>query len=118
VYAALLERAAPVVESGRVAILDATWARAAQREAAQRWAEARSATLAVLEARCGKDETLARLVRRSREGTDPSDAGPELYAQSAASFEPVRQARHAAIHTDAPDWRRSAPQRIRELLVS
>lgn len=117
VYTALLERAAPVVESGRVAILDATWARAAQREEAQRWAEARGTTLAVLEARCGKDETLARLARRSREGTDPSDAGPELYARSAGSFEPVREARHAVIHTDATDWPGSAPQRIRELLA-
>jgi predicted kinase len=118
VYAALLERAAPVVASGRVAILDATWARATQREDAQRWAEAQGTTLTVLEARCGKDETLARLTRRAREGTDPSDAGPELYAQSAASFEPVHQTRHAAIQTDAADWRSSAPQRIRELLAT
>jgi aminoglycoside phosphotransferase family enzyme/predicted kinase len=118
VYAALLERAGSVVESGRVAILDATWARCAQRQEAQRWAQARGAALAVLEARCGRDQTLERLARRAREGTDPSDAGPELYELSAAAFEPIRQARLAVIHTDAPGWREAAPARIRELLPS
>jgi predicted kinase len=56
---------------------------------------------------------LARLAARAREGRDPSDAGPELYAQSEARFEPPLEwpaAARARITTDSPTWSADATQ--------
>ena len=78
VYEAMLERAAPVVESGRVAILDATHSETARR----------GISVILVETRCPRDETLARLALRQAAGRDPSDAGPAVYALSVARFEP------------------------------
>jgi hypothetical protein len=118
VYAALLERAEPVVASGRPAILDATFARASFRDEARRWAQAREAPVALVEVRCARELALERLARRAREGRDPSDAGPELYARSAAGFEPAEAwpaARRCVVRTDAPDWREAAVTELRGL---
>jgi hypothetical protein len=108
VYAALLERAAPVLEAGRVAILDATWARAAHRAAARRLAAERGVPARLLAARCAPGVALERLARRAAEGRDASDAGPELLAASVRSFEPLAdwpEAERAELHTDRAGWR-------------
>jgi aminoglycoside phosphotransferase family enzyme/predicted kinase len=108
VYAGLLERAAPVLASGRIALLDATWSRAADRERARRFARERSAGCFFLETRCADSVARERLARRKARGTDPSDAGPELHARSAARFEPPGEwpaAEHRVVHTDRADWR-------------
>ncbi|MGH0031945.1 MAG: AAA family ATPase [Myxococcota bacterium] len=110
-YRALLERARPVVGSGRVAILDATWSRADDRARAVAVARELGARAVFVEARCAADEAVDRLARRRARGGDPSDAGPELYAQSADAFEPVRSEEGldcTAMGTDAPDWRERA----------
>jgi aminoglycoside phosphotransferase family enzyme/predicted kinase len=117
VYAALLERAAPVVESGRVAILDATWALERHRQAAGAWARARGIPLWIVEARCEPDTARARLARRAALGRDPSDAGPERYERSAAAFQALRRDEGTlrAVATDAPRWRAAVRTIAREL---
>lgn len=106
-YAAMRARAAPVVLSGRLAILDATHARASQRRELIDWARAHALRVYVLEARCDEALTRSRLELRARAGTDPSDAGPELLEASQAGFEAIDEipaAMRATIHTDRPDW--------------
>lgn len=108
VYEAMLKRAAPVVESGRTVVLDATYGLRARREAARAWARERGLPLLLLEVRAEPASVRGRLARRAAAGTDASDAGPELYDASVAGFdavEPWPEAGHRIVHTDAPDWR-------------
>jgi aminoglycoside phosphotransferase family enzyme/predicted kinase len=108
VYEALLARAAPVVASGRVAILDATYALERHRAAAFAWARERGVTAALVEVRCARDTALARLARRAAAGADPSDAGPELLAWSEAHYEPPRppsDVRSFLVASDRSGWR-------------
>jgi len=107
VYAGLLERAEAVVGSGRVALLDATFARGARREALRRWAADRGVPARLVETCCEPAVARERLARRSAQGADASDAGPELHARSAAGYESPDEwpvAERAQVHTDAPDW--------------
>jgi predicted kinase len=108
VYEALLARAAPLLASGRAAILDATWSRRADRESARALARAHGARCIFLETTCAPEVARARLARREAAGRDPSDAGPEFHAVSAARFEPWaegEQGLHFALRTDRPEWR-------------
>lgn len=114
VYRALLERARPVVESGRVAVLDATFATRRRREALRRALAELEVPGILVETRCPREVVLARLARRQAEARDPSDAGPELFEKSAAAFEPPGEwpsEARAAVDTSAPDW----SKRVREL---
>jgi aminoglycoside phosphotransferase family enzyme/predicted kinase len=112
VYAGLLERAEPVVGSGRVAVLDATWGRRADRDALRAWADRLGLRAVFVEARCGRDEAIRRLEARAAAARDPSDAGPELYAASVAGFEPASEwPDPLVIETDRGD----ASDRVREL---
>lgn len=104
VYEALLARAAPIVASGRVAILDATYALERHRAAAQAWARERGVAAAVVEARCKRETALERLAARAAAGDDPSDAGPERLAGSERRYEPPRDGA-CVVETDRPDWR-------------
>jgi aminoglycoside phosphotransferase family enzyme/predicted kinase len=118
VYAALLERAAPVAAAGRVAILDATYSRARHREQALAWALERRLPVALVETLCARETALARLARRAARNSSASDAGPTLYDWSASRFEPVRPApglRRHRVATDAEGWRRRLRAIGREL---
>jgi predicted kinase len=103
-----------------VALLDATFARAARRAEARAFAAARGVPAFLVEARCGRAVTLRRLARREAAGRDPSDAGPAVYHATAAAFEPPSEwprARRAVVATDRP-WRAAArvlARRLREL---
>jgi predicted kinase len=106
-YAALLERAEPVLSSGRPALLDATFSAAAERGRALALAEERGAPAWLVEVRCAEPVARARLAARARAGADPSDAGPELLAASVAGFEPPDEwprARRLALDSDAADF--------------
>jgi len=106
-YAAMLERAEPVVGSGRVAILDATWERRSRRDAARDWAARREIPLFALELRADEAVVRERLAQRAAGGAAASDAGPELLARSRAAFEPFGSdaaSRHWVVWTDAADW--------------
>jgi predicted kinase len=108
VYAGLLERAAPVLASGRVALLDATWSRASDRERALRFARERGARALFVETRCQASVARERLARRQAQGGDASDAGPEFHAQSEARFEPAREwpaDTHRVVETDRGEGR-------------
>jgi predicted kinase len=105
-YAGLLERAAAVLESGRPALLDATFAAAADRRRTLAWAEARCVRPWLVEVRCSEAVARERLERRAREGRDPSDAGPELLASSLARFEAPDEwpaEGRLAVQSDSPD---------------
>ena len=109
VYAALLARADPVVASGRIAILDATYARERHRRAAIEWARARQiAPTTVVQTTCARDTALLRLAQRAAEGKDPSDAGPAQLDSSESDYEPLRSQSDADFYhvpTDQPGWR-------------
>jgi aminoglycoside phosphotransferase family enzyme/predicted kinase len=109
VYEALLARAEPVVASGRIAVLDATYARAADRSAAVSWARAHALPAPVLvETRCGRETTLTRLARRVAADADPSDAGPDQLAWSESHYEPPHSSADVELYTvstDQPRWR-------------
>jgi hypothetical protein len=116
-YEGLLERAAPVVDSGRVAVLDATFSRARHRQHTQRWAEERGVAATLFEARCEESVALARLARREAEERDPSDAGPDFYPISVRNFEaPDEWPAHAhhEVQTDSPVWRKRLTRQVRE----
>ena len=105
----LFERAAPVLASGRVALLDATWSRAADRARARAFAQASGIPALFIETRCAASVARERLARREAAGRDASDAGPAFYDRSVERFEPPREwpaAQLRVVHTDRDDWRR------------
>lgn len=87
VYRGLLERARAVVESGRVAVLDAVFAKRTQRERALDFARQHKIVSYLVETRCAETLVLERLRARKLRDDNPSDAGPEFYATSAAGYE-------------------------------
>jgi hypothetical protein len=107
VYLGLQERALPVVESGRAALLDATFARRELRDGLRGWAGERGLRVLLVETVCEPAHALERLARRAAEGRDPSDAGPEFYLRSRATWEPPTEwpeADRIELRTDAPGW--------------
>ncbi len=116
VYAALLERAAPVLRSGRVAVLDATHERASHRDRALGWAAVQGVPVCVVETRAPRAATLARLARRAAQGRSASDAGPARYEASRRAFTPLRltgDTLHVVAHTARPGWRARLRRRLR-----
>ncbi len=108
VYDAVLERARSVLAAGRTAILDATWSRRSHREQARALAEELGSRVVFVETQCADEAALARLARRQAAGSDPSDAGPELHAESRARFEARAEGEGGAwlrVATDRPGWR-------------
>lgn len=121
VYRGLLERAAPVLEGGRVAILDATFARAEHRQAAQRFAAERGLPLHVFETRCERSQLEKRLAERQARDDNPSDAGPELLETSLARFEPIEGTAggtHHVVDTDVPGWREALAREARRIVAA
>jgi predicted kinase len=108
VYAGLLERARPVVASGRTAILDGTFGTRAHRRNARAAADALNVGVRFVETRCPPALARERLARRAAAGADPSDAGPELHAQSLAGFETLEPEEGIAVDvvdSADPAWR-------------
>ena len=118
IYEAMLERAEPVVASGRPAVLDASFDTAARRDRARRWAVEQEAPVLLIEVECAEETVLERLAKRQAEGSSASDAGPDFYATSAARFEPPdewpRETR-VRLRTDEPSWREKARRACRSL---
>jgi uncharacterized protein len=116
VYAGLQERAALLLDAGRIAILDATFARAEFRARAVAFARACGVPCWIVETRCVPELARARLAERERAGADASDAGPDFHATSAAEFQaiaPAEAERHIVVETDRDDW----PSRLPDLLA-
>jgi len=115
-YAALFERARPVVASGRVAILDATFSRRRHRAMAADLAAELGVGQRMIEVRCAPDVARARLARREAEGSNASDAGPAFYERSVARFEPVETSeRPLVVRTDVDDWRETLEGAVHNL---
>ncbi len=107
VYDAILARAGAVLESGRSAVLDATYSRRSHRAAARDWAASRGIPVFCVESTCPKEIALARLAKRKAEGADASDAGPERYEASVAAYEAPSEwpaHAHTRIDTTQPGW--------------
>lgn len=110
-YEGVLERAEPVVASGRVAVLDATWSRREHRADALARARAWGARAFLVETCCDPGVALERLAGREAVGTDASDAGPERLRASLDAFEPLAdwpERDRTRLRTDAPGWRDNA----------
>jgi len=104
VYRAMLERARPVLASGRPVILDATFAHGEHRRRALDVASALGAECWWVEARCAPDTARKRLALRAARGGDASEAGPAHLEASLREWEPLRDwpAGHAfGVETDA-----------------
>ncbi len=105
VYRGLLERARPVVEAGRTAVLDGTFSKRSHREEVLRFAAHHDLPACLVEVCCSPEVARERLERRQAVGGDPSDAGPEFLERSLADFEPPTEwpeARRTRLATDAP----------------
>lgn len=88
VYAGLLERARPVLASGRPVVLDATYSREADRHSVRALGAERGVPVRLLHVQCEESTTLARLRDRLDDPKRISDAGPEVYRAGREKFEP------------------------------
>jgi len=117
-YAALFERARPIVDSGRVAILDATFSRRRHRAMAAELAAELGVGQRMIEVRCAPEVARERLARREAQGSSASDAGPAFYERSVARFEPVDDSECShVLRTDGADWRSALEGLIRDLRI-
>lgn len=115
VYAALLDRAGAILDSGRPAVLDATYARSAHRDAVRRFADERGVRATLIEVRCDEKTALERLERRLSDPERISDAGPEIHRSQREHFEPPDEWPAGAsipLQTDRPDWRTRLRKRL------
>jgi hypothetical protein len=115
-YAALFDRARPIVASGRVAILDATFSRRRHRAMAAELAAELGVGQRMIDVRCAPDIARARLTRRAAEAAGASDAGPAFYDRSVARFEPVAESEcPLVVRTDVDGWREALEADVRDL---
>jgi len=118
VYAGMQERAGAVVDSGRVALFDATFSARARREALRLWARRRGIPIKLVEIRCAAAVARERLTQRRCLGDDASDAGPELLASSESNYEPPHEwpeSERFVLRSDASEWRAQLPDLARAL---
>ncbi len=87
-YAELLRRAGALLDRGESVVLDASWSQAALREAAKLLAADKGADLVEFECVLDAPEAKKRIERRLEQGTDPSDARPELLDELRERFHP------------------------------
>lgn len=104
-YKAMGERARALLAQGRSLVLDATFARRWQREAAQRLAEQCGALFLCLECVAAPKVVRQRLAERQEDPTSLSDARWETYQAQRAIFEPLQELddwRHVVVDTGRP----------------
>ena len=89
-YARLLKEAEPVLNGGRHAILDATYLRFEQRDAARRWAAARRVPFFILDFEADAELLRERVRARAARGADASEADEAVLAAQMRSAEPLR----------------------------
>ena len=86
-YNRMLSLAAEELKAGRSAIVDATFLRRADRDAARAVAGASKVPVVFVECWCEPVATMRRLKARATEGNDPSDADEDIYRQQRAAYE-------------------------------
>lgn len=89
-YAHLLALAAPVVTDGHPAIVDATFLRRSQRDAARHWASERRLPCLILDFDADVAVLRERLRQRSARGADASEANEPVLAAQIATAEPLQ----------------------------
>jgi len=87
IYKGLIERAQALLDSGRPVVLDASFSERRWRDHLRTWCTERGITPRLIEVTCPKELALERLMRRSAEGLDPSDAGPGHLEASYSHYE-------------------------------
>lgn len=102
VYDELRRRARELLGAGESVVLDASWSDADERDAARAVAAETSSALAEVRCTLPADEAAARIRARAAEGTDASEATPEVAAAVAASFAPWPEAAEV-VTTDPPE---------------
>ncbi|MBW1713962.1 MAG: AAA family ATPase, partial [Deltaproteobacteria bacterium] len=109
-YAELLDRAQDLLQAGCSVVLDGSYQRRADREAAAAAAEQAGARIFFIKTTCQPDEQRRRLERRWLK-KETSDGRAELMDRQAQAFEPpgpVEDGRLAVIQTDGPKTRTRA----------
>ena len=92
VYGKMLDEARELLGLGEHVVLDATWGDAAERAAARLVAEATAADLSELCCVLPAEVAAERIRARTRAGTDPSEATPDVAAALAERFAPWPEA--------------------------
>ncbi len=87
-YAAMFSRAADALAAWHGAIVDATFQRRVDRDAARALAREYRVPLLIVECRCDEQEVHRRLIDRTRRGEGPSDADWQIYCQQRRQYEP------------------------------
>ncbi|RMF22093.1 MAG: hypothetical protein D6760_08165 [Deltaproteobacteria bacterium] len=106
VYRAMFERALSVVQSGRPAILDATFSLESFRNEVRRWAAAHGLLPVLVEVRADRQRARDRAAARAARG---KGAGVEVVEQSWREFEPPAEwpaSRRVQVDTSDPAWAR------------
>jgi aminoglycoside phosphotransferase family enzyme/predicted kinase len=116
VYAGLLDRAEPVLASGRPVVLDATFARESDRQRVRSRCTDRGVSAVLLDVRCDEATTLARLRDRMDDPDRISDAGPAVHLAAREKFEPPLEwapERTIRVETDDERWRETLRAALR-----
>jgi hypothetical protein len=88
-YQNLFQKARKSLESGESVILDASFKKQADRQAALGLARNTQADFLFVECQCSEEEIRKRLARRAREKNEPSDGRWELLAEQKKDYDPV-----------------------------
>ncbi len=99
-YAELLRRAGALLDRGESVVLDASWSHSSLRDAARQLAVDKGADLVEFECVLDAAEAKKRIELRLEQGTDASDARPELLDELRERFHPWPTA--ARINSAAP----------------
>ncbi len=90
-YAAMLERAAPLIRAGHTVILDGCFIRRSQRRNARKLARRLGVPFLLLECRTSEEVIRERLERRQQKGGAVSDGRWEIYHGQLKEFEPPEE---------------------------
>lgn len=102
-YAAMYRAAAEALARGAGAILDGTFQRRVDRDAARAVAQRAGVPLLLVECVADDDEVRRRLAARGARGDDPSDADWAVYQRQRANHEPFSAAEGPLVRCASPD---------------
>jgi len=102
VYDELFRQADETLRKSGCAILDATFITQELRQKAAEIAARNGKTLVILETRCPKEVSLARISRRTRENYESNAVTEQAYLNNVSRFEPVDVAEIKRAHPTLP----------------
>jgi hypothetical protein len=116
-YLTMIDEAKKKLSMGKSVILDATFSKLWQREAAKKAADEANANFLCIEVVCPDDVIKTRLERRAKSSTI-SDGRLELFPQHKASFEEIREldkAEHVILDT-SKEWKKDL-EKIADIML-